>query len=527
MADDLGNSFSLARQGRQHRLAYVFLYAILACVVLVYAQMWNDGVLDYDDPDYLNHMVRRGLSWQGVRWAFQPQCCNWHPLTWLSHMLDCTLFPVWFGAHKLHNLALHLGSTTLFYVFLLRGGLRSSFAAGAAFVFAMHPLRVTSIAWIAERKDCLAVFLCMLAIVCYQRYTASSSARWYAATSAAIAGALMAKPLAVMLPPALLALDVWPLGRAGTNGLGNAKIRVLEKLPWLCAAGGVAVATMIAQQACGAVSSGTPLWFQLKHMVYSYAIYLWQFLPLGRHSVLYPIDDVFRFPTAATAVLALMLAGITGLVVAGVGQRPWLTAGWLWYLLVLFPTSGIVTIGEHAHADRYTYLPHAIIIAALAREAQQQYDHGHVSRRITVIAGGVIALVLLWQTYSWASQWDDSRTVFTASLRATGPNQPLLRFLGKYFDAVEDFANAETCFAAAVACDPDSEEAQAQWIRALLANGKVADARAAFEGLARRNPAVAQRCADLLRTWRDNASYAIPNADFLWAYLRERGPTPR
>ena len=229
----------------------------------------------------------------------------------------------------------------------------------------------------------------------------------------------------------------------------------------------------------------------------------------------------------ATAVLALTLAGITGLVVAGVGQRPWLTAGWLWYLIVLFPTSGIVTIGEHAHADRYTYLPHAIIIAALAREAQQQYDHGHVSRRITVIAGGVIALVLLWQTYSWASQWDDSRTVFTASLRATGPNQPLLRFLGKYFDAVEDFANAETCFAAAVACDPDSAEAQAQWIRALLANGKVADARAAFEGLAKRNPAVAQRCADVLRTWRDNASYAIPSADFLWSYLRERGPTTR
>jgi len=527
MSDNVIRGVSLVVEKERPDRVFAFLAAILGCVVLAYAQMWNDGVLDYDDPDYLNHVVRQGLSWQGVRWAFQPQCCNWHPLTWLSHMLDCTLFPAWFGAHKLHNLALHIGSTTLFYVFLLRGGLRSSFAAGAAFVFAMHPLRVTSIAWISERKDCLVVFLCMLAIVCYQRYAASSSARWYAATSTAIAGALMAKPLAVMLPAALLALDVWPLGRAGPNGLGNAKIRVLEKLPWLCAACGVAVATMIAQRECGAVSSDTPVWFQLKHMVYSYAIYLWQLLPLGRHSVLYPIDDVVRFPAAGTAVLALMLAGITGLVVAGVGQRPWLTAGWIWYLLVLFPTSGIVTIGEHAHADRYTYLPHAMIIAALAREAQQQYEHGHVSRRIAVIAGGVIALVLLWQTYSWASQWDDSRTVFAASLRATGPNQPLLRFLGKYFDAVEDFANAETCFAAAVACDPDSAEAQAQWIRALLFNGQVADARAAFEGLANRNPTVARRCADVLRTWRDDGNYAIPNAGFVWAYLEERGTTPR
>ena len=241
--------------------ATVVLYAILACAVLVYAQMWNDGVLDYDDPDYLNRVVRQGLSWSGLRWACQPQCCNWHPLTWLSHMLDCTLFPAWFGAHKLHNLALHLGSTALFYLFLLRSGLRTPFAGAAAFVFALHPLRVTSVAWISERKDCLAVFFCMLAIVCYQRYSAGRSARWYAATTVAIAGALMAKPLAVMLPAAFLALDVWPLGRAGRNGLGDAKIRILEKLPWLCAAGGVAVATMIAQRECGAVSTGTPLCF--------------------------------------------------------------------------------------------------------------------------------------------------------------------------------------------------------------------------------------------------------------------------
>jgi tetratricopeptide (TPR) repeat protein len=168
-----------------------------------------------------------------------------------------------------------------------------------------------------------------------------------------------------------------------------------------------------------------------------------------------------------------------------------------------------------------------MIIAALAREAQQQYEHGHVSRRIAVIAGGVIALVLLWQTYSWASQWDDSRTVFTASLRTTGPNQPLLRFLGCYFDAIEDCATAEKCFAAAVACDPDAPEAQAQWIRLALANGRVAEAQAAFKALAERNPAAALRCAEGMRTWRDDGNYQIVNADFVWDYLEKQGTTSR
>jgi tetratricopeptide (TPR) repeat protein len=523
MADNLPRGAPSKAQTAWSPQASVVLYAILACVVLAYAQMWNDSVLDYDDPEYLNRVVRQGLSWSGMRWAFQPHCCNWHPLTWLSHMLDCTLFPTWFGAHKLHNLALHLGSTGLFYVFLLRAGLRPPFAGGAAFVFALHPLRVASVAWISERKDCLAVFFCMLAIVCYQRYSARLSLRWYAATTAAIAAALMAKPLAVMLPAAFLALDVWPLGRAGRNGLGEARIRILEKLPWLCAACGVAVVTMIAQKECGAVSSGAPLWFQLKHMVYSYAVYLWQLLPLGRHSVLYPLAEVISFPAAGTAALAAMLAGITWLAIAGVGQRPWLTAGWLWYLFVLFPTSGIVTIGDHAHADRYTYLPHAMILAALGREAQQQYDRGTVSRGIAIAAGSVVALVLLGQTYVWASAWDDSPRVFMASLRTTGPNEPLLRFLGTYFDAVEDFVNAEKCFESAVACDPGSHEAQAQWIRSLLANGRVADARAAFERLAERDPAVALRCGERMRTWRDDGNYVIPNAGFVWGYLEEHG----
>jgi hypothetical protein len=517
---------AVAEKG-QFRQAQVVLCVILGCVLLCYAQMWNDSVLDYDDPDYLNHTVRQGLSWAGLQWAFEPQCCNWHPLTWLSHMLDCTLFPRWFGAHKLHNLALHLGSTALFFVFLIRGGLRAPFAGAAAFVFAMHPLRVTSVAWISERKDCLAVFLCMLAVVCYQRYAACRSPRWYAATTAAIVGALMAKPLAVMLPAAFLALDVWPLGRAGRSGFANLPSRVIEKLPWGCAACGVAVATMIAQRECGAVSTATPFSFHLKHMVYSYSIYLWQLLPLGRYSVLYPFDDVVRFPVAGVAVLAVMLAAITWFALIGADQRPWLTAGWMWYLIVLFPTSGVVTIGEHAHADRYTYLPHAMLLAAIARELQQQYDRGAVSRRIAVIGAGVVAVVLVVQTISWAAQWDDSQGVFTASLRATGPNEPLLRFLGKYFDAVDDLASAETCFAAAVACKPDSSEAQAQWIRAQLASGRVAGAQAAFERLTERNPAVALQTAEVLRTWRDGGNYAISHAEFVWGYLEEHGTKTR
>jgi tetratricopeptide (TPR) repeat protein len=168
-----------------------------------------------------------------------------------------------------------------------------------------------------------------------------------------------------------------------------------------------------------------------------------------------------------------------------------------------------------------------MLLAAIARELQQQYDRGRLSRGVAIVASCVIAPLLFVQTYGWAAEWDDSRTVFTASLRTTGPNEPLLLCLGYCFDAIEDFENAGKCFAAAVACDPDSAEAQAQCIRLLLVNRRTDEARVVFERLKERSRTVALRCAKGIRRWCDDGNHAIPNADFMWAYLDEQGLNSR
>ena len=326
------------------------LLVVLGLVALPYLQTSNDTLLCFDDTAYLGPGIRGGFTWGSLRWAFGYHEANWHPLTWLSHMLDWQLSPWNAGLFKLHNLLLHLGSVGMFFLFLRRAGEPALAAALAALVFGVHPLRVVSVAWVAERKDCLCVFFCVATMLAYQWYATRRTVMGYMLVTATIALAMLSKPLAVTLPVGLAVLDLWPLGRLDVRRPQSWPWLVVEKLPWIVMAAGLAFLTMQAQVAGSAVNQAAPLAWRLQQTVMSYGIYLWQLFVVGGHSLLYPIPaDPWRPGGEVVATLAVLVI-ITAVAAANVTRRPWLAAGWAWFLLITFPMSGIVAIGEHSHA---------------------------------------------------------------------------------------------------------------------------------------------------------------------------------
>ena len=498
--------------------------ALVLCLVAVpYLQTANDTLLCYDDTAYLGPGIRGGFTWESLRWAFGYHEANWHPLTWLSHMLDWQLSPWNSGLFKLHNLLLHLGSVGMFFLFLRRAGEPAVAAALAALVFGVHPLRVVSVAWVAERKDCLCVFFCVATMLAYQWYATRRTAMGYLLVTATIALAMLSKPLAVTLPVGLAVLDLWPLGRLDVRRPQSWPWLVVEKLPWLGMAAGLAFLTMRAQVAGGAVDQVAPLAWRLQQTVMSYGIYLWQLFVVGGHSVLYPIPLNPWLPAGQVLATAAVLLIITAVAATNVVRRPWLAAGWAWFLLITFPMAGIVAIGEHAHADRYTYLPHLLLIAALVH---QLWQFGWLIAPRAWIQWPARAVVLVYlaglflTTWDWVACWHNSETVLMRSLEATGPNAPLLRMLGTYYDMTDEPAAALRCFELAVESEPREVDARALLLRRLVRDGRVAEAQQAFDSLAGKSPGLAVFVAEKL--WELDATDHRP-ADrlaFVWRHVR-------
>jgi hypothetical protein len=437
-------------------------------------------------------------------------------------MLDWQLSPWNSGLFKLHNLLLHLGSVGMFFLFLRRAGEPAVAAALAAIVFGVHPLRVVSVAWVAERKDCLCVFFCVATMLAYQWYATRRTVMGYLLVTATIALAMLSKPLAVTLPVGLAVLDLWPLGRLDVRRPQSWPWLVVEKLPWLVMAVGLAFLTMRAQVAGGAVDQVAPLAWRLQQTVMAYGIYLWQLFVVGGYSVLYPIPLNPWLPPGQVLVTAAVLLIITGVAAANVVWRPWLAAGWAWFLLITFPMSGIVAIGEHSHADRYTYLPHLLLIAAIVHQLWQFgwliAPRAWVRWPARAVVLGYVASLFV-ATCSWVACWHESETVLMRSLEATGPNAPLLRMLGVYYDMTDEPAAALRCFELAVGCDPSDIDAQALRLLRLVRDGRVAEAEQAFAALSGESPDVAVFVAEKL--WELDATDHRP-ADrlaFVWRHV--------
>jgi len=341
---------------------------LMLATLALYQRSLHNGFVNYDDPDYIteNAHVRQGLSWSNIRWAFTAtDAYNWHPLTWISHMADVQFFGVKAIGHHLDSALLHTLNVLLLFLLLRFATGYVWRSATVAALFAVFPLNVECVAWAAERKSVLCVAFLFFALLAYGWYALRPGVGRYLAVALLFALALMAKPLAITLPAALLLVDYWPLQRFGghsPDATDAASARagflrlVAEKIPLLLLCGGSAFMTVYAQRRGGALASTElfPLALRIKNAVFSYADYLGKGIWPARLAVFYPYPHGLGLVKVVGA--ALILSGIT-VVCWQLRERRYLLTGWLWYLGTMVPMIGIVQVGRQAMADRYAYVP--------------------------------------------------------------------------------------------------------------------------------------------------------------------------
>ncbi len=491
----------------------------LAVIVwVVFGQTLGHEFVNYDDDEYVyeNPEVVRGLTFQGIIWAFtHVHCSNWHPLTWISHMLDCQVYGLSPGGHHLTNVLLHTATAILLFLVLRRmtGYLwRSAFVAA---VFAIHPLRVESVAWVAERKDVLSGLFFMLTLWAYTRYaqgvtgdacratrtnpTLSPATRhpslFYCLVLMFFALGLMCKPMLVTLPLVLLLLDYWPLRRISEFGVRSSELEntlrpstlnpqlstlFLEKLPLLGLAVASCVVTIFAQHETIQPFENISLPLRAGNASISCVAYLGQmFWPAGL-AVLYPFPAA-GIEVSEVVVSLVLLAGISGGVFILRGRCPCFLTGWLWYLIMLLPVIGIVQVGVQARADRYAYLPQ-IGLYLMLTWAAADLCAGWRHRR-AVLGGGatVILAALIFCARAQASYWRNSELLWTHTLACTSDNAVAHNNLGNVLFKMGDIEDALAHFQTALQIKPDLAEAHNNLGNALLKKGRADEAIAHFQ----------------------------------------------
>ena len=410
----------------------------LFLIVITFAVFWQVNrheFVNYDDNVYIleNHHVQAGLTVKGVGWAFTSfYASNWHPLTWLSHMLDCELFglnPKW---HHLTNLIFHLANTVLLFLLLNRmtGALWKSAFVGI--LFALHPLHVESVAWVAERKDVLSTFFWMLTLWAYIRYFEQPGLGKYIITLLLFMSGLMSKPMLVTLPLVLLMLDYWPLDRLKHLSSSNTSITtpwipiafrlVLEKIPLIVLAAASSAITIFAQQQGNTVMSleALPLGMRVANALVSYVTYIWKTIrPVGL-AVFYPHPDMHAICKVAGAGSLLLCIFI--IVLCSARRRPYLAVGWLWYFITLAPVIGLVQVGAQAMADRYTYIPIIGLFIIIAWGIPDILASWRYKKQILIISTGLVISTVTVLTFFQLQNWKNNFTLFKHALRVTDGN---------------------------------------------------------------------------------------------------------
>ncbi|HEY3120909.1 MAG TPA: tetratricopeptide repeat protein [Vicinamibacteria bacterium] len=443
----------------------------------LYAPVRHHGFVNFDDSQYVseNPSVSAGLTWQGLSWAFTTRHAgNWHPLTWLSHMLDVQLFGLDAGAHHLTSLALHVANTLLLFGLLhaMTGALvRSAFVAA---LFGVHPLHVESVAWVAERKDVLSALFFFSTLWAYLAYVRKPRPGRYALVLVLFALGLMAKPMLVTLPFVLLLLDYWPLAR--TREPSARRRLVLEKLPLLGLAAASSFVTFVVQRQAGAVKAldALPLDRRLVNAVISYVAYIGQTLWPARLAAIYPYPA--SFPAWAVTAAVVVLVAVTVLAVRMARRYPYLPVGWLWYLGTLVPVIGLVQVGSQPMADRYTYIPLVGLFVVVAWGLPDLLDRWpHWKRAL----GAAAALALLGCTIvarRQVEQWRNSVELWEHALAVTRENYRAQNNLGHALAKQGRTGEAIPHYAEAVRIKPDFAEAHNDLGAALADQGRMGEA---------------------------------------------------
>ena len=410
-----------------------FLAILLAAgTVFLYAPALQNGFVNFDDPDYVTHNahVLQGISWSNLKWAFGTDnpAANWHPLTWISHMLDVQFYGNNPAGHHLGNVLLHTLNVLLVFWLLARATSHPLRSAAVAALFALHPLNVESVAWITERKAVLCVFFFLLTIAAYGWYTRKPSIGRYLCVMALFSLALMSKIMVVSLPVGLLLLDYWPLRRlpdVEESGdlpqfLSSFSQLVIEKIPLLVMAAAAAAMTIYVNRKNGALAAAMPFAWRLKNAIYSYLAYLGKAIWPTRLAVFYPHPEN-SLAWWKVIFAALILIGISGLVWR-FRKKQYLVWGWLWYLGTIVPMIGIVQSGRQGMADRFMYIPMLGLFVAGVWLLAEYASRFPLHQGIAAAAFVVFLFPYAYLTRKQISYWHDSITLFSHTLEVTSNN---------------------------------------------------------------------------------------------------------
>ncbi len=481
-----------AEKKKADKIAFAVCFLLALMVWGVFGQTLRHEFVNYDDGKYVydNPAVSKGLTLEGVRWVItHPHGANWHPLTSLSHMLDCQIYGLNPAGHHGTNVLFHMATVILLFLVLrqMTGSLwRSAFVAA---VFAIHPLRVESVAWISERKDVLSGFFFMLTLGAYLRYVRRPfSAGRYAAVAGSFALGLMSKAMLVTLPFVLLLLDFWPLKRFQTLETKKPIRRlVLEKIPLLLLSAVFCGVTVWAQR--GAISSeaALPVPWRFGNAFCSYAVYIKQLVFPSGLAPFYPHQGA-ALPLWEIGASVALLAGISWGVFAGRKKHPYLMVGWLWYLGMLVPVIGIMQVGTQAHADRYTYLPQIGLVIMATWLAADWWAGLRHRRAILSTAATVLLTVLIIATHRQTRYWRDSFSLWTHTLACTDGNYLAHNNLGLVFDRRGSRDEAIRHYRESIEINPRFAEAYNNLGVVLEGQGKLNEAVGCYEKALGINP---------------------------------------
>ena len=482
------------------RSSHCLLICLALCISIfaVYWQVWDHSFVNYDDTLYVtkNPHVQDGLTFKDITWSLTAtHAGNWHPLTWLSHMLDCQLYGMNPGWHHFSSLLFHTANALLLFLALNRmtGRLwRSAFVAG---LFALHPLHVESVAWVAERKDVLSTFFLFLTLLSYIWYVERPGFYRYLLVILCFVLGLMAKPMVVTLPFVLLLLDYWPLGRLpvgrlqgaslpatdplvpSRNVVSHARSLLWEKIPFFTLAAVSSVITYVAQNSHNAVKTliKFPLEYRLANGLVSYTNYLAKMVWPKDLAVFYPHPG--QSLPIWQAVLAGLILLIISIAVIRLGRRyPYLPVGWLWYVGTLVPVIGLVQVGAQAMADRYTYVPLIGLFFMIAWGVADLLGSRRYGKPALAVTATLLLSALMVCTTMQVSYWKNSLTLFEHTLRATSHNSQIHNNLGNVLTQQGKLQEAISHYTKALEISPNYAEAQINLGVALTRQGRLKEA---------------------------------------------------
>ncbi|PYJ31435.1 MAG: hypothetical protein DME88_15060 [Verrucomicrobia bacterium] len=436
----------LPRGVPSRRITIVVYLFLVATSLAVFGQTIRYDFVNFDDDLYVYNApaIQAGLTVKGLALAFtSPHARNWHPLTTISHMLDCQLYGLKAGGHHATNVVLHTIAVLLLFRVLrqMTGAVWKS--ATVAALFAVHPLHVESVAWVSERKDVLSAVFFFLMLDAYFRYTRAPSITRYLVVAVLFAAGLMSKPMLVSAPVILLLLDYWPLRRfeqlSSRKDRGKiaksgdqwrlARDLFLEKVPLLVLSAGACVITFVLQKRATGAIPPLPFLWRVQNAVATYVIYVWKTLWPTRLAVFYPHpNDTIAIWEVVLAIGLLLAMTVAAIVFRR--ERPYLFTGWFWYVGMLVPVIGFVQVGEQGHADRYTYLPHIGLFLLAVWLIADLTAVPQLRSRIAVPAAVIIIVALTWAAFIQTSYWRNSETLWTHALAVTSDNDVAHNNLG-------------------------------------------------------------------------------------------------